>query len=176
MTKIEEAGARVVLSPDFRYAGLVALSWTAIGAATAVVGGASTASAHEDFNARFALIAMALFGTWAAAWYGYCLLLPCRVTYVWDGLTLRAFRGQTLVCEVGTHQVAELGWGLNTFSWSSWLTAPWGLPSMPQLLVTVRGETRWDSAPLWFPPICVWGEDALQTYLDELREQFGLTS
>lgn len=147
--------------------------WTAIGAAVALVGGFGM-PATGGLGSRFALIIVAIFWSWAAVWYAYFLRFPCRVQYVCDGAALQAFRGDKLVREVQLKKIADVAWGLETLDCSAMWTAAWGMPSAPRLLVTVSGATRWDSAPLWFLPICVWREDALQTFLDELQEQLRL--
>jgi hypothetical protein len=163
----------IVLTPDVRRAGSYPILWTAIGAVVALVGGVAMPSSG-GFNSRFALVIVAIFWGWAAAWYAYYLLFPCRVRYVWDGAALQAFHRAELVREVHLREIADVAWGLETLDWSAMWTAAWGMPSAPRLLVTIRGATRWASAPLSFPPICVWGEDALQIFLDELHQQLRL--
>ena len=162
----------LVLRPQWSRSATYPLALGCIGAVVAIGGGVGVPS-DGGFDLRFACIATAIFGGWAILWWVYCLSFPCRVTYSCDESALQAFRGRRLVRAIPRSEVENVGWGLPTYDWSGMMLAPFGA-NMPRLLVTVKGKTRFDSALVWFPPICIWGEETLHTYQLALQMELGL--
>jgi len=162
----------LVLRAQWNRSAVYPLVLGCIGGVVALGGGVGIPS-DGGFDLRFACIAVAIFGGWAVIWWVYCISLPCRVTYSCNEFALQAFRGRRLVRTIPRSEVENIEWGLPTYDWSGMMLAPFGA-NMPRLLVTVKGKTRFDSASVWFPPICIWGEEVPHAYQLALRNKFGL--